>query len=161
MTFKLYELSDSINRVAEMIEEGAEGLEDTLEALDLTFQQKAENIAKLIRSKAAERDAIDAERERLAKRSQALDKQVEWLLSYVEREMVKTNTLEVKSSLFKIKLAMSPPRVEVLNQNIIPDLYIRTSVSRVPDKMAIKDALKGGSIIPGVELRQDLRLSVK
>lgn len=161
MTFKLYELSDSINHIAEMIEEGAEGLEDTLEALDLTFQQKAESIAKLIRSKAAERDAIDEERNRLAKRAQTLDKQVQWLHDYVEREMIRTNTTEVKSSLFKIKLNMSPPRVEVVNQNEIPKQYIRTKVVIEPDKLAIKEAFKHGYLVPGVELKQDLRLSVK
>lgn len=161
MSLKLYELADSINQVADMIENGEEGLEEILATIDMAFNEKVESIAKLVRSKAAERDVIDTERARLAARAQKLDKQVEWLMGYVEREMAKINVTEVKSSLFKIKLAMSPPRVEVLNQNVIPDLYMRTSISRTPDKMAIKDALKEGALIPGVEIRQELRLSIK
>jgi len=159
--FKLYELSDAMNQVAAMIEEGAEGLEDTLESLDGSFQDKVESIIKLMRSKAAERDAIDEEKARLDKRSKALDKQVQWLHDYVEREMLRTNTTEVKSALFKIKLAMNPPSVNVLNQAEIPVQFIRTNITVAPDKIAIKEALMNGQIVPGCEIKQDLKLKVK
>lgn len=161
MSFKLYELSDSINRVSEMIEEGVEGLEDTLESLDLTFQQKVEGIIKLQRSKESESEMIENEIKRLKSRSDKLKKDAAWLGGYVEREMLNTDTREVKSSLFKIKLNLSPSRVEVINQKLIPEEFMRTTLTVVPDKMAIKESLKNGEIVPGTELKQDLKLSVK
>jgi len=48
-----------------------------------------------------------------------------------------------------------------LNQNDIPKQYIRTTLVVAPDKTAIKEALKSGQDVPGVEMRQDLKLSVK
>lgn len=161
-TFKLYELSDAMNRVAEMIEEGADGLEDTLESIEGTFQDKVESIAKLIRSKAASRDLIDEEKNRLSKRAAALDKQVQWLTDYVEREMLRTNKTEVKGALFTAKLAMTPPRVEVSDAQAIPHMYLRlVPASSSPDKAAIKEAIQSGKNVPGCELKQDLKLKIK
>lgn len=159
--FKLYELSAALQQVNEMIEDGAEGLEDTLEALELSFEQKVEGIIKLKRVREAEAQAIDEEIKRLAARKSKLVKDADWLHSYVEQQMLAVGMGEVKSVLFKIKMAKTPPRVEVLNAAIIPHAYMRTTTTSVPDKVTIKDALKQGVNIPGVELRQDWRLQVK
>lgn len=159
--FKLYELSDSMNQVAAMIENGEEGLEDTLASIETSFQDKAESILKLWRSKLAERDIIKSEIYRLQQRAEKLDKDATWLYSYVEREMLATNTTEIKSSLFSIKLGLNPQRVEVLNQSAIPNHYIRTNLTVAPDKVAIKAALERGEDVPGCELRQDMKLKVK
>lgn len=161
MSLKLYELSESMNQVAYMMEDGIEGLEGVLETIDVSFQQKAEGIIKLRHSKLTEAETIDNEINRLKLRSDKLKKDGEWLREYVEREMRNANMLEIKSALFKIKLNMTPPRVEVLNQNDIPKQYIRTTLVVAPDKTAIKEALKSGQDVPGVEMRQDLKLSVK
>lgn len=158
---KLYELSEAMNQVAAMMEDGMEGMEEALESIEFSFHEKVESIVKLMRSKAAERDVIDEEKARLDKRAKALDKQVQWLLDYVEREMLRTNTTEVKSALFKIKLAMNPPSVNVLNQAEIPEQFIRTNITVAPDKVAIKEALMNGQIVPGCEIKQDLKLKVK
>jgi len=161
MTLKLYELSESMNQVAYMMEDGVEGLEGVLETIDVSFQQKAEGIIKLRHSKLTEAETIDNEINRLKLRADKLKKDGEWLREYVEREMRNANMLEIKSALFKIKLNMTPPRVEILNQNDIPKQYIRTTLVVAPDKTAIKEALKSGQDVPGVEMRQDLKLSVK
>lgn len=161
MSLKLYELANSINQVAEMMEEGVEGLEAILETIDLSFQQKAEDIIKLYHSKTEEANLIDLEIQRLKLRADKLYKDGEWLRSYVEREMIKSNTKEIKSALFKIKLSMNPPHVEVTNKALLPEQYMRTTLTVAPDKMLIKEELKNGKEIPGAELRQDMRLKIK
>lgn len=161
MSLKLYELSATMNKVAYMMEEGIEGLEGVLETIDLSFQQKAEGIIKLYHSKTEEANLIDLEIQRLKLRADKLYKDGEWLHSYVEREMINSNTSEIKSALFKIKLGTNPPRVEVTNQALLPTKYTRTTVSIVPDKMALKEELQKGTVIPGAELRQDKKLKVK
>lgn len=161
MSLKLYELAESINQVAYMMEDGVEGLEGVLETIDLSFQQKAEGIIKLHHSKIAEAEMIEKEISRLKLRSDKLRKDGEWLHGYVEREMLRTNTPEIKSSLFKIKITANPPRVEVTNQALLPDRYVRTTMTMSPDKMAIKEELQKGIEIPGAELRQDMKLKIK
>ena len=159
--FKLYELSEAMNQVAAMIEDGMEGMEEALESIDFSFQEKVESIVKLMRSKLAEADAIDTEAARLKQRSDKLKKDAAWLHDYVEREMLRTNLTEVKSSLFKIKLAMNQPSVNVLNLAEIPEQFMRTKLDVLPDKVAIKEALLNGQIVPGCEIKQDLKLKVK
>ncbi|OMF38807.1 hypothetical protein BK133_00975 [Paenibacillus sp. FSL H8-0548] len=162
MSLKLYELSESLNQVAYMMEEeGVEGLEGVLETIDLSFQQKAEGIIKLHHSKLTEAETIENEIKRLKVRSDKLKKDAAWLHEYVEREMLRSNTPEIKSSLFKIKIGANPPRVEITNQALLPTQYMRTSVSVAPNKMLIKDELQKGTLIPGAELRQDMKLKVK
>jgi hypothetical protein len=159
--FKLYELSDVMNQVAQMIEDGVEGLEDALESIEYSFQDKAESIIKLWRSKLAERDIIKSEIHRLQQRADKLDKDANWLHGYVEREMLNANITEIKSPLFKIALGLNPERVEVLNQSIIPDQYLRSNITIAADKVAIKEAIKNGESVPGCELRQDLKLKIR
>ena len=157
---KLYELSEAMQAIEAMIEEGAEGLEDTLEALDLSFQQKAEGCMKLRQSKLAEADAIKAEIDRLQARESKLRKDAEWFREYVERNMLASNMTEVKSSLFKIKLGLNPPKVEVLNASLLPERYVRRTLTTAPDKTAIKEALKAGENVPGARIVQDMKLRV-
>lgn len=159
---KLYELSDHIAQVEEMLENGAEGLEDTLEALEGSFQSKVESIVKLIHSKHAQAQMINDEVTRLSGRQAKLKKDADWLLNYVDREMQKANMTEVKSPLFSIKLGLNPPRVEVLDEFMIPEKYMRTlPATTAPDKNAIKEALQRGEGVPGCEIRQDLKLKIK
>jgi len=160
-SFTLYELSDKLTQVSEMLENGVEGLEDTLESLEGSFNDKVESIIKLWRSKCAERDIIKSEIYRLQQRADKLDREAKWLHEYVEREMKNANVTEVKSPLFKIKLGLNPPRVEVLDKSKIPEQFLRTNLSVEPDKVAIKEAIESGQEVPGVELRQDLKLKVR
>lgn len=160
--FKLYELSDAISQVADMIEEGTEGLEDTLEALDCSFQDKVESILKLWRSKQAEQEAIDKEAARLKRRSDKLAKDAAWLHGYVEREMLRANVTEVKSPVFGIKIGANPPSVNITNIDLIPGNYLRIKPATYePNKVAIKEAIGKGEIVPGCELKTELKLKVR
>lgn len=160
VAFKLYELSDHISQIQYMLENGEEGLEDTLESLEVSFEEKAESIIKLWRSKMAEAEAIKSEEMRLSERRKRVEKNAEWLRGYVEREMIRANRTEVKSALFKIGLRYTPARVEVLDAKVIPDAYIRVNITQSPDKVAIKDAIQRGEDVPGCEIRQDLKLQI-
>lgn len=159
---KLYELSENMNRVDMMMQEGIEGLEDTLEALDEAFKDKAEGCIKLAVSKQMEANAIKMEVERLQKRAKKLDADAEWLEKYVEREMMRTELMEIKSGLFTLKLRMSPPSVFVENEASLPPHFLRiVPATTAPDKVAIKEALKDGIEVPGARLTQSLKLNIK
>jgi hypothetical protein len=161
-TMRLYELSESMNQVDLMMQEGIEGLEDTLEAIQESFAIKAEGCIKLATSKKFEATAIKAEIDRLKKRAEKLEKDAEWLEGYVESQMLQTNMTEIKSSLFTLKLRMSPPSVVVDDANVIPTHYLRiVPATTAPDKNAIKDALKNGFEVPGARLMQSLKLNIK
>lgn len=159
---KLYELSENMNRIDLMMQEGMEGLEDTLESIDEMFKDKAEGCIKLAISKQMESNAIKMEMDRLKKRADNLDKDAAWLEGYVEREMLRTNTTEIKTTLLTLKLRMTPPSVVVDDALALPSHLMRTvPATTQPDKVAIKEALKHGVEVPGARLHQELRLAVK
>ena len=158
---KLYEQTEAMIKVNAMMEEGYEGLEDTLEALEESFHTKVEGIIKLKQAKELHALAIKSEMDRLAAMKSKLDKDAQWLHNYVETEMKKLGLEEVKSNLFNIKLKTNPKRVEVLDESAIPSHFINTKVTLSVDKIAIKKAVELGEFVPGVDIVQDIKLSVK
>lgn len=161
---RLYDLTDQYNDLLDLLEESddREALQAMLDGLDDAFDSKVESIVKLMRSKAAERDAIDDERRRLEARAGKMDKEVEWLQSYIQREMERLGKEKVKSSLFNISMANCPHAVNVLNELEIPDNYFVTKPAVTTlDKRLILEMLKNGVEIPGAEIIQRKRLSIK
>lgn len=151
---KLYELSEQYNQLIEMMDQtdDLETIKDTLDSIEEAFDAKVESIVKLIRSKTAESEVVKQEADRLTKRYQKLNKDVEWLTNYVKAEMERVNKEKIKSSYFNITLYDSNPSVHVLDETIVPKQYIITeTVSRI-DKRTLCELLKSGKQIPGVEL---------
>ena len=158
---KLYELSAAFKFVADMMDTGTEGLEDTLESIEGPMTDKIESIIKLYRSKLAEADAIDLEVKRLQARMNKLNKDADWLFEYAESNMKLAGINEVKSPLFTIKLGKNPAKVVINEASLIPEQYIRHSLTVTTDKNAIKDALKEGKEVPGCGLVNDIVLKIK
>lgn len=160
---RLYDLSEQYNVLAEMLEQDAdnEALKAMLDGLEDVFDAKVESIVKLMRSKAAERDAIDAEAKRLQERAKKIDKEVTWLETYVYNELERTGKDKVKSSLFTIGLSKCPPSVNVLDEFNVPEVFFTVKEVRSLDKRSILERLKSGEVIPGVELQQRITLKIK
>lgn len=156
---QLYKISDQLNQVLEMMEHGAEDLEDTLELLNLTFEDKVENCIMAYRNLIADRDKCKAEASRINERVKTLDKQAELLKRYVEVEMKKIGKEEVKSALFKIKLTMNPPSVNIIDNNLIPSDYFIQSQPTLSRSKILED-LKRGVEIAGAELKQEKSLRI-
>src|SRR5690606_32690570 len=68
----LYELTGAYLQIQNMIEEGAEGLEDTLESLNDAIEDKAEGYGKIIRNLEAQANALREEEKRLADRRRSI-----------------------------------------------------------------------------------------
>jgi len=83
---RLYELSDQYNALSGLLEntevDQAEVLEE-LNAIEGQFNVKAENIAKLILSMVGDIAVIQAEEQRLTTRKRRIEKQLDYLKSYL------------------------------------------------------------------------------
>lgn len=51
--------------------------------------------------------------------------------------------------------------VEVFDESLIPEDYIKISVKKAPDKTAIKAILKSGGEVAGCVLRENRNLQIK
>ncbi len=99
-------------------------------------------------------EAYDVEIKRLQKRK---------ALAHTRWERVQDECLErmIGAGLDKadaFEVTFSPAALEVLDESLIPDEYIREKITTSADKIAIKAALARGLEIAGVRLTQKLSL---
>lgn len=161
---KLYELTEAYLQVNKLIESGeatAEELADTLESITDTIDVKADNYAKIIRMQEGNINTLDAEIKRLTAFKASINSNIDKLTSNLKFAMEATGKTDIKTDLFKIKLAKNPAKLQLIDETKIPEDYFRVDFIRVLDKNAVKDAIKNGEIIEGAELIQETRVSIK
>lgn len=156
----LYELNDNFAQVQEMIENGQEGLQDTLESIELAIEDKLENIAKVIQNLNGEVTALKAEEKRLSDKRRSIENNIKNLRKYAENALIVTGKDKIKSGLFTFSLQKSAPSLKVIDEKLIPKKYYVAVEPRL-DKNTIKEYLKNGESVPGAELVQGRSLRIK
>jgi len=147
----LYELSVAFQEVQNM-ELDPEVMKDTLDSIGGTFENKAENMAKLIRNLESDRLAYKEEEDRLKTKRQAVENKLEWLKTYLKDCMKLTGKTKFKSGVFKFSIQKNPVSVNITNKKIIPEDYLIPQPPKV-NNTTLKKALKDGIEVPGAELK--------
>ena len=148
----LYELSIAFQEVQNM-DLDPEVMKDTLDSIGGTFENKAENMAKLIRNLESDRLAYKEEENRLKTKRQAVENKLEWLKTYLKDCMKLTGKTKFKSGVFKFSIQKNPVSVNITNKKIIPEDYLIPQPPKV-NNTTLKKALKDGIEVPGAELKQ-------
>lgn len=156
----LYDLTQGFQKVQTLIEEGGEGLQDTLESIELAIEDKLENIGKVIRNLEGEVSVFKSEEKRLAERRKSLENNIKHLKQYAENAMVVTGDKKIKAGLFTFSIQKNPPSVQIYNETVIPKNYFVTPEPKI-DKKKIQDAIKNGESVAGVELKQSEGLRIR
>lgn len=156
----LYTLSANYQQILSLIEDGQEGLEDTLEAVEGAIEDKLENIGKLIKTIDAESAGLKAEETRLADRRKSLEANTKRLKLYAEQSMLDAGIKKSKGQLFTFSIQKNPAALEVSNDSIIPKEFFTIS-EPVLNNAALKEALKNGQVIDGAYLVQKESLRIK
>ena len=156
----LYELSSAYQQIQNMIEDGQEGLEDTLESLNDAIEDKAVGYAKIIKNLEGQAIAIKAEEERLAMRRKSLEGNSKRLKEALQQSMIDVDKKKIKTELFSFNIQKNPPSLDVLNESKIPDSYFNIPAP-VLDKKAILADLKNGKKVPGAQIKQGESLRIR
>ena len=158
---KLYELTNQYKQLQEMADDlDPMTLKDTLESIEESIEDKAENTAKLIRSWEAEAKAIKEEEKRLADRRKSLEKRVDNTKAYLFEQMELAGMDKVKRPTLTVSIAKNPPSLEVIDPEKIPSLFM-IDQDPVIDKKALLTALKNGAEIDGCAIKQGKGLRIK
>lgn len=165
----LYELSGQYRQLAERLanmDMDAQTVADTIEASGLVddLQNKAQGVLMVARGAVAHNDAIDAEITRLTALKAQRAHVAKGLHDYLLSNMQAAGIEKIECPLFKISIRKNPPAVEIIDQSEIPAELMVTPepkpVVAAPDKAAIKKLLTAGSVVPGAQLTQGVRLVI-
>ena len=148
---KLYELTNDINKLMDL-DMSAEDIADTLESLQMEFNDKAVNICKLDRMLDGNIESVDAEIVRLTNIKRTITSRKDSLKEYLLRNMLASGINKIECPLFKISLRKSVQVADVFDLDLVPDAYVSTEVVIKADKREILKQLKSGVDIPGAKL---------
>nr|DAO01957.1 MAG TPA: resistance protein [Caudoviricetes sp.] len=155
----LYELSLAFQEVQNM-DLDPEVMKDTLDSIEDAIENKAENIAKLIRNLESDVSAYKEEEDRLKTKRQATENKVKWLKTYLEDNMKLTGKTKFKSGMFNFSIQKNPASVNITDEKIIPGEFLIPQPPKV-DKTSLKEILKRGIEVPGAELKQTEGLRIR
>lgn len=159
---KLYELTNNYLTLLQLTQDGevdAAAIDDTLASLEEEIEQKADGIAKIIRSNLALVDAIKTEEKRLSDRRKGIEANNERLKQYLSSSFESLGIDKIKTATHTIAFQNNPPAVAVLDETQIPLQYFVMSQSI--DKKTILEKLKNGEEISGVTLQQGRSLRIR
>jgi hypothetical protein len=163
---KLYELTDQYEQAfTAMVDADTGEINDqalaTLDSLQGDIKDKGLAVAAYIHNHDADVEAIRAEEQRLAAMRKRLESRMDWLRGYLLDNMVKCGINEIKSPYFTIKTKKCPPSVCVEDENMLPNQYIKVKETVTVDKVAIKNDISNGVIVPGAILEQKTTIVIK
>ena len=159
---KLYELAQNYLNLQELLEDQETPKEIVIKALeevDGDLEDKAENIAKLMKSLELECNAIKEEETRLSNKRRAMENKNKGLKEYLENTMKATGKLKFKGKLFSFNIQKNAPSVDVVDSELIPKEFIEFEPK--VKKKEILVALKNGEVIEGVRLKQTESLRIR
>lgn len=153
----LYKQTGEMLELQKMVEGGEMSqadISDTLDGMEMEFNDKANSIVKFAQSFDSDISVIDAEIKRLQERKKVMTNKQNNLKEYLRYNMEQSGITKIKSSLFSITLRKPLKKAEVLDVDFLPDEYVTTSVSIKPDLKKILTALKDGEEINGAILSE-------
>ncbi len=132
-----------------------------LEALQMAREDKLENVALWVKDLNAEAAAIKNEEAALKARRQSAEKKAESLKGYLAYALGGAERFKTSKVAISWRKSETVELLEGVDPVTLPLEYQRVKVSVEPDKSKLKDALKAGEEIPGVELVEKQNLQIK
>lgn len=154
----LYQLNNAYAQLQQMIEDGQEGLEDTLDSITDAVEEKLEAYAMVIKNIESDVEGIKSEEKRLAERRKVMENGVVRMKQAIAETLQNSGQDKVKTEKFTFSWRKSS-KVEVLNIDSLPQQYVK--VERTISRAELAKALKAGEQIEGAQLVENQSLSIR
>ncbi len=141
----LYEIADSFKDIYQMIDDNElseEDVADHIEALDIEFKLKAEQVALVIKNLTPMQDYAKQESDRLKERSASLKAKQEWLKIYLVNCMAKVGETKIKGDLLTITSCQGKEYPKIDNEEELPDEHVKYEVVSKIDKKGLLKSLQ-------------------
>lgn len=161
---RLYEITQDIAELEELIN-NEELTEDEVAEVKIMIEsvlnEKAEQIAYVIKNKESDIKAIKEEEKRLKEKRQSVEKSAERLKSYVLENLLMLDKKKIKTSVGDIAIRKSQAIEVSADVNVLDDRFKRVKTTVEADKTALKEAIRSGEVVDGVELVENYSLNVR
>jgi len=153
----LYQLTDDLQIIQNMIEEGAEGLEDTLESIELALEDKLEGYAMVIKNVESDVEGLKAEIKRLSERKTTLENGIKRMKENMQFALEISGNKSVKTPRFTIGLRKSTA-VQIEDEEVIPEEFVK--VTKTISRSELAERLKEQEV-PGAKLVENQSLQIR
>lgn len=148
MEFNFYQITAGFPALMENEEMTQEEKEKLEEELDVLLQEKSNNVIGYVRNIELTIQAIKTEEERNKTNRQALENRLARFKEYLKECMERSGITKIETPIGVIQIAKSPATVEVIDQEQVPDEFLRVKTSIEVDKTAIKKNFKETGEVP-------------
>lgn len=154
---KLYEITGAMKEVQKMLDEGVplEQLEDTLNEIDIDFNEKAGGCLFAISNLNGEIASCKHELERLSRIKKQKESQILKIKEYLLLNMQELGKTKVANGTMVASVRKGAKALQINNEDNIPIEYKSILTTSAVDKKALLKALKDleeGEVIAGAEI---------
>ena len=164
MNVSLYEISTDFLKALDGLEVDEETGEiknfDAVESLNAQFEEKAESVACYIKNLAAFADDLKAEEDTLSARRKSAERRIDSMKKYLTSCLESVGKDKVETVKARISFRKSV-QVQIEDEAALPADYVTTTVTKSPDKTAIKKAIQGGQDVTGASLIEKRNIQIK
>ena len=157
----LYELTGNFQQLWEMADDpemDPDTWQDTIEAIDMEIEDKADGYAKIITQLTADAEGLEKEEKRLYARRKAIENSVKRLKENLQQSMEVTGKTKFKTDLFSFNVQKNAPSLVLdVPENEVPKEYLIPQAPKV-DKAAMKKNVEALVGICHLQQSQSLRI---
>ncbi len=132
---RLYEIAEEYAALLDMLsdeEVEEEVLRDTMEAINMEFEDKADNYAKIIRELEAGAETLKAEERRLSSRRKRLENRSQWLKNELEANMRFIGKTKFRTDLFSFNIQKNAGLQPLIIDGSLEDIPGRFLIPQPP-----------------------------
>jgi gas vesicle protein len=164
MKLELYQVSSHIREALdelEALELPEDAIRDTIDSMSGTLEQKAIDIVAYANNLEAEAKAVKEAKQELANRQSMLERKAQNLKNSLANILHNCNIKKVHSELYDVNVQLNPPKLNIINESMIPAEFFKEKVIREPDAVKIKSAIAAGEVIQGCEITRSVGLRIR
>lgn len=161
----LFDLNENYRKVEALFDNGADvseqALKDTLESIGEARDVMLDRVAFLIERNTAKGDFYAKKIKELQLAKKSAENTVNRLNAYMTSAMDDAGLKELQTENHVLKPRNYKASVVIDNTHVIPDQYMVSKLTIMPDKTAIYKALKAGEEVPGVHTKPNRKTVIK
>ena len=156
---KLYEIKNDLVETLDLFLECGED-ELAIEFLKEELKSKSNSILKYIRNLDSEKEIISTEIERLEKIKKSKESKIKRLKEYLLNIMLQLDSKKIETDIGSYGIRKST-KVDILDEDKIPNEFIKLKTERVIDKVAIGNYIKTYGEVSGARIIENYSLQIR